>query len=509
MAVPVSISSQRTAARQATGALREVLCGAVLCSAMLLTQSALGQTLLPLPFIADTFGLQDEPGQQSWFVSAFSLTVGTFVLPSGRLGDMYGHRRMMQVGFAWFAVWEMASGLVGQYTTSYIAYDITRGLIGIGPAILLPNAVAILARLYAPGSTRKSIAFCSFAATAPGGCVLGGLFATLLADNRSLGWPWSCYVFAIVLAVLLAASFVVVPSDEDIAAIVKRDQGAGPEEQRRFDFAGTLLGVSGLVLFNFAFNQAIVVGWTPAYVYVLLIVGLLLLVAFVAAEAHAQDPLVPLDVFTLRGSLILGCIAFGWSSFGVWLFYTIRFIQDLRHHSVLSSVGQLSPCAASGVVAAFLSAYLLGRIKPAFVMLIAMCCFCAGNVLIATQPVGQTYWIQTFLATIVTPFGMDMSFPSGSILISNALPAHRQGTAGSLVNTVVNYSIAFGLGLAGTVELQVRGQETDGERGYRGALYLGIGFAGLGILCALIHLLIDYRPRAPLDEEKLHRASHP
>lgn len=489
------------------GAAQEVVCVAVLCSSMLLTQSALGQTLVPLPFISATFGLENEPRQQSWFISAYSLTVGTFVLPSGRLGDMFGHRKLLQIGFAWFAFWEMVSGLVGQYTTSYIGYDITRGLIGIGPAILLPNAIAILARLYPPNSIKKSIAFCSFAATAPGGCVVGAVFASLLADNPSLGWPWSCYIFAIVLFIVLLSTFAVIPTDAEVAAIVKRDQGAPPDERRKFDVWGTVLGVSGLVLFNFAFNQSIVVGWAPPYVYVLLIVGLLFLAVFVYAEAHAEDPLLPLKIFNLRSSLILACIAFGWSSFGIFLFYMVRFVQDLRHHSVLSSAAQLAPCAVAGILAAFTSAYLLSRIKPALVMLLAMCAFCAGNALIAFQPVSQTFWLQTFLAVIITPFGMDMSFPSGSIIISDALSPHQQGTAGSLVNTVVNYSIAFGLGLAGNVELQLNRNGMDLERGYRSALYLGIGFAALGILCALVHLFFDIlqeRQSSPLltDEER-------
>jgi MFS family permease len=88
-------------------------------------------------------------------------------------------------------------------------------------------------------------------------------------------------------------------------------------------------------------------------------------------------------------------------------------------------------------------------------------------------------------------------------LISNALPAHQQGTAGSLVNTIVNYSIAFGLGLAGTVEQQVNRNGTDIERGYRGALYLGVGIAGLGIACALLHLLLDvFSPESKPSEQK-------
>jgi MFS family permease len=475
---------------------REALGVAVLCSAMLLTQSALAQTVIPLPFIAPTFGVQNSAGQQSWFTAAYSLTVGTFVLPSGRLGDMYGHRFMVQVGFAWFAMFEMVAGLIGQYTRSHVAFDVCRGLIGIGPAILLPNAIAILARLYAPGSGKKMVSFCSYAATAPNGFVLGAIFSVLIARNSKLGWYWGFYIFAITLVVIFVLSFFVIPNDEQIEQRVKHWSGGDEDREmaakRSFDFVGTILGVSGLVLFNFAFNQALVVGWQTVYVYVLLIIGVVLFIGFCYSQRRVKDPLVPPETFKVRTSLVLGCIAFGWSSFGTFVFYSVRFLADLRQHSPLSVVAQFAPCCVSGIVAAFSSVYLLQKIRPAWVMLGAMCAFCAGNALVGTMPIGQTYWIQMFLAVAITPFGMDMSFPSASIIVSDSLPPERQGTAGSLVNTIVNYSIAFGLGLAGTVELQVNKGGQDLERGYRGALYMGIGLAGLGILCALTLLLVDH-----------------
>lgn len=482
------------ASRHTLSQIREWTGILVLCSAMLLTQSGLAQTVIPLRYIAETFKVQDSPGQQSWFTAAYSLTVGTFVLPSGRLGDMYGHVFMVKIGFAWFAIMEMIAGLIGQFSPSLVGFDVVRGLIGIGPAILLPNAIAVLARLNPPGSLSKMISFCIYAATAPNGFILGGVFSALLSKNPDLGWYWSFYIFAIVLVFILITTFFVIPSDKKIEERVASwpaKEEIEAEHKRHFDPIGTLVGVSGLILFNFAFNQALVVGWPTVYVYVLLIVGVLMFVLFIFVEGRVKDPLVPLEVFQVKTSLVLGCIALGWSSFGTFVFYGVRFLQELRHHSPLSTVAQFTPCGVAGILAAFVSVFLLQKISPAWVMLGAMCAFCAGNALVATMPIDQIYWIQIFIATAITPFGMDMSFPSASIIISDALPPHRQGTAGSLVNTIVNYSIAFGLGIAGTVELQVNRNNTDVERGIRGALYVGIGLAGLGIICALTLLFVD------------------
>ena len=125
-------------------------------------------------------------------------------------------------------------------------------------------------------------------------------------------------------------------------------------------------------------------------------------------------------------------------------------------------------------------------------MTIALCMFLVGATLVATLPVHQIYWAQLFVTGIVAPFGMDMSFPSATLIVSDSVDKAHQGVAASLVNTIVNYSISLGLGFAGTVEVNVA--KGDLLRGYRGALYMGIGLDCLGIFLALAFLLKSYWP---------------
>jgi len=103
----------------------------------------------------------------------------------------------------------------------------------------------------------------------------------------------------------------------------------------------------------------------------------------------------------------------------------------------------------------------------------------------------------------------DMSFPSATIVLSNSMPREHQGVAASLVNTLVNYSISIGLGLAGTVETQVNRGGKDVLRGYRGAAYMGTGLSALGVLVALL-FVIQSRPsrlnRIKVEEEQEARA---
>lgn len=88
-----------------------------------------------------------------------------------------------------------------------------------------------------------------------------------------------------------------------------------------------------------------------------------------------------------------------------------------------------------------------------------------------------------------------MSFPAATIILSEALPKEHQGLAASLVNTVINYSISIGLGIAGTVQSQISPGTTEQEilKGCRSAFYVGIGLSGLGVLVATLFVLDDNR----------------
>ena len=143
----------------------EILFVGIICLAQLTTQAGFGQALLILHDIGQSFNIS-TPGELSWLVAGYSLTVGTFILVSGRLGDIFGYKRMLLIGYAWFSIWSMIAGLA-IYSGS-VLFIFARVLSGIGPAILLPNGVALLGASYANGSPRKDMVFALFGACAPG-----------------------------------------------------------------------------------------------------------------------------------------------------------------------------------------------------------------------------------------------------------------------------------------------------------------------------------------------------
>jgi hypothetical protein len=117
-----------------------------------------------------------------------------------------------------------------------------------------------------------------------------------------------------VLFVYTATSFLILPPDEHDPAMAA--------SKPTFDFVGTITGVSGLVLFNFAWNEAGVISWNVPYTYILMIVGILLLAAFVYIEKHVtRHPLVPINMLSKEAVFALSIIACGWASFGIWVYY--------------------------------------------------------------------------------------------------------------------------------------------------------------------------------------------
>ena len=456
---------------------------AVLCSAQLMTQAGLALSVAPMHIIATSFGT-NNPGELSWFTAGYSLTVGTFILVAGRLGDVFGHKRFFVGGFAWYSLWSLVAGF--SVYSGQILFDFSRAMQGIGPAFMLPNAIAILGRAYEPGR-RQDMVFSLFGATAPGGFVLGAVFSSLLSQR--LWWPWAYWIMCLACCLLAVAGFLVIPPEQHRSAQAPSNSSIWS----RVDALGSVTGVAALVLFNFAWNQGPTVGWTVPYTYITLVLGIGLFIAFYVIETKADSPLIPFGVLKANSLFALGCIAAGWASFGIFILYVWNFLEILRVQSPLLTSAQFSVVAISGLCAALTTGFVLSRIPASVVMLIAMTCFTVGGVLLATLPIEQTYWAQTFVCFLVLPWGMDMSFPAATIILSRSMPKEHQGLAASLVNTVVNYSISIGLGFAGTVEYNVNHGGTDILLGYRGAWYMGVGLAGLGIIVALSYCVVEQR----------------
>lgn len=481
---------------------REILFISIVCCAQLFTQAGLGQGISILYSIGEHYNITN-PAELSWLIAGYSLTVGTFILPSGRLGDIFGHKKILLIGFAWFGLWSLICGAA--YYSNQVLFIFARVLQGIGPAIVLPNGLAIFGRYYPPGQ-RKSMVFAIFGACAPTGSVLGSAGAALFDLTF---WPWAFWTLGIILFVVTGLGLYIIPDEElEPHEQQERENRTWGQTFEALDPWGALTGVLALVLFNFAWNQAPIYGWNQPYIYVLLIIGCLFVPVFFYIETRvSSNPLIPFDALTSNVAFVLGAVGLGWATFGIWFYYIWSFNEVLRGASPLLATAYVSPVVVSGSIAAITTGILLERIRPAWILSGALVAYLVGVILIMTTPVDQIYWAQIFVSAVITPWGMDMSFPAGTLIVSNSVERKHQGIGASLVNTVVNYSISLGLGFAGTVESHVNnGGRTPQDilLGYRGAWYMGTGLAGLGIFVCIIFLIKSYKKPlgAPNHEEK-------
>lgn len=276
---------------------------------MFTNQVGLGNTLATVGVIGESFGITNQ-GQLSWLVAGYSLTIGTFILIGGRLGDEFGNKKLYIIGMAWYALWSMVAGT--SVYSSHVLFIFARVFQGMGPALTMPNALAIMGQSHSPGP-RKNMAFAWFAGSAPFGAIAGFLFGGLFA---LAWWPWIYWSQAIALAGVTIFAAWAVP------ALPVPPNQARPIREKLIDMdiPGMLTGVTALVLFNFSWNQAVVVGWRQPYVYVCLILGLLFAAVFFAIEIHwAKTPIVPIHAFNADIAFVFACTATGWACFGIWV----------------------------------------------------------------------------------------------------------------------------------------------------------------------------------------------
>lgn len=489
---------------QALQGARECVFVFCVCMAQFLCQAGLSSCLAPLDIISQQFHL--NPGQASWLIAGFSLTCGTLILVAGRMGDLFGHRAMVLGGWAWFGIWSVATGCSAW--SGYMLLVISRTMQGIGPAILLPNSLALLGTAYPPGK-KKTLFFSLFGLSAPLGAFLGGVISAALATHA--WWPWAFWVNAAFCAVLLLLCIWSLPRSNNLADVKASDGLSSASlsmpthSDRRpssgkssllssLDPGGSMLGVTALILINVAFNQAPIVGWGRDYVITLLVLGVLLAASFFLFELCAtKHPLLAKEILNSSTAYMLGCMGAGWAGFTVWLYYGQWRIYSLRNQPPLVAALQFLPCPISGGIAAFSMGWLLPHLGPACTMLIAMLAFTLGPLLASLAPLHQTYFGLTMVSVAVMPIGMDLSMPSATILLSDAVGTAQQGVVASLVCTVINYTGSLSLGVAATIEQHVVSALPPGDestlRGYRGALYLAIGLGALGTMIALVYAL--------------------
>ncbi|KAK3935941.1 major facilitator superfamily domain-containing protein [Diplogelasinospora grovesii] len=420
------------------------------------------------------------PGQANWMAASFALTQGAFVLISGRLGAVYGHQRILLLGLSVIVFFSLING----FCTTYNTFVAARAFTGIGGGLIMPNAVAMITIMLPPGRSRN-ITTGIFAGSAPIGgwlgILLGGIFTQLT------NWQYLFWFLAGLGTVVGGGLWWLFPREQPV------DKGG------KIDYIGAALGLSGMILFNVVWNQAPSVGWSTPYEIVLLLLSLALFGSFLLWESRCKEPIMPLSIFTKAptfGALVL-VVLLSYMSFGISLWYMIAWQQLVRGWTVMELAVGWIPFGLGAATAVLFAAWLIPRLAAQWIMAIGVAATLVANLLLATMPEQQNYWIQTFPAILISSTCPDFVYVAAQIIASNSVGRREQGIAGSLIGTLNLYGNALGLGFAGTIETEVHKYPGSTQvKGYRAALFFGFALA-------VAALMLDFAwVRMPKDDRE-------
>ncbi|MEV0371986.1 MFS transporter [Streptomyces sp. NPDC050636] len=444
----------------------------VVCAGQFLVVLDVSVVNVALPAVRSGLGLS-ELGLQ-WIVNAYVITFAGFMLLGGRAADLFGRKRIFVLGLALFTVASLGGGLA-QEPWQLIA---ARTIQGVGAAVLSPATLTILTTSFPAGPARTR-AIATWTAVGAGGGAVGGLVGGVL--TQCLSWRWVLLINVPVGALVLAGA---------VLWLTESRQGAG----RRLDVPGALLVTGGLGLVAYGIVQTETHGWTSASALLPLGAGLVVVAAFIAVEARAKAPLMPLGLFRLRSvsSANAAMVLAGAAMFSMWYFLSL-YMQNVLSYSPLQAGLSFIPHSLTIVLGSKIAPRLMKRLGAKTLAV-------AGAVISACGMVWQGAMGAdgTYLGTLLGP-GILMALGAGltatpvaSIATSGADPAD-QGLVSGLINTSRQMGGALGLSVLSTVATSRIGNGHGPA-----ALAGGYGLAfqvGSAVLLGSILLMVIALPR--------------
>lgn len=444
---------------------------AVLCGVLFLDGLDVSMVGMALPSIRDELGLTTS--QLQWVVSGYVLGYGGLLLLGGRAADLLGRRRVLLVGLSVFVVASAIGGLVNDGTLLVV----TRVLKGMSAAFTAPAGLSIITTTFAEGPNRNR-ALAYYTATGASGFSLGLVFGGLLTE---LGWRWTFLLpVPFALAILLLAPRVI-PRDRIIPGAAKR----------RYDVAGAVTITAAMLLLVRTVVEAPELGWGDPVIVGSFLLVLALLVAFVAIEMRAPQPLVRLGILR-TGSLVRANLGMA-TMFGAYVgfqFVGTLYLQTMHGWSPVETALAFLP---GGALVAFGSPRigpLIDRFGTARIIAAGMVAFVIGYLLFLRLD-GSPSYVGLMLPTmLLIGVGFALCFPAQNVQAVAGVPDHEQGLASGLVNTSFQLGGAIGLAIVTAV---VAG-ETSVDA-FRPAIAVVAGLAALGLLVSLVGLIPAARDR--------------
>ncbi|MGK5555126.1 MFS transporter [Actinomadura kijaniata] len=454
---------------------------AVLCAGSLMIILDGSIVTVALPAIQADLGF--TPSGLSWTVNAYLIPFGGLLLFAGRLGDLVGRRRMLVTGLAVFTA---ASVLCGTAWEPWVLLA-ARFAQGVGGAMASAVGLGMIVTLFPePGERARAIG--AFAFTGAAGASVGQVLGGVLTDT--LGWNWVFYINLPIGA--LAVAFALVT--------LENDRGLGL--RRGADALGAVLVTAGVMTGVYVIVRVEHAGWTSAATLGLGALSVALLAAFVARQATAATPLLPLRVLRSRNvwgaNLIQMLMVAALFSFQ---FLIALYMQNVLKYGASATGSAMLPAAvAIGAVSLVVSARLITRFGERTVLLAGLVLLLAARLLLLRLPVDGTFLVDLLPAMLLSG-GFGLAMPALTALGMSGARPEDAGVASGLFNTTQQIGGALGVAALTTVAAArseaLGGTVTALNSGYR----LGFGIGGILLVAALVLAVAVLRTPRPARRE--------
>ncbi|KAF9701203.1 hypothetical protein EKO04_000213 [Ascochyta lentis] len=458
--------------------LQECLFVLSVTMAVAMTSILTGAITVMSSFAARDLGMTNA--EITWMNAAASLSAGALLLFFGSIADLFGRKSMFIGSMFFFSILCLGTG----FAKDGITLDVLCGILGIFSASAVPPAQGILGTIYDKPSPRKNKAFGCFSAGNP----LGFVFGTILSGLFTQLFNWRASFFLIAITYFLTSIVAALTVPVDTMPKQKFDQ----ETLKKLDLPGTGMTIAGIGMFCAALSLAgdAPNGWKTPYVLVLLILGLLLIVAFVVWELKYPYAIVDMNVFKDRDfSLLLLILSFGYLGFPVLSFWLALYFQTELGYSALMTGVHLLPMVGVGLLANAVAALIQHKVSNKLLMGIGAWAYVVSFILAAVQRYGDSYWAFSFPALCLCVVGADFQFIVANMYVLSSMPANKQSISGSLLQTLTRLCIAVGYGIATAIFDAV--ESNPSKSGYyannvvepfAAVFWFAVGVAFIGVL---------------------------
>ena len=431
-----------------------------------------------------------------WTVTAYGLTLAGFLMLSGRVGDIYGHKKLFVIGVMLFSLTSLTGGLAPSDTVLILA----RAVQGLGAAMASAAGLSILVAVFSEGKERNHALSIFAAVTGLGsasGMILGG------AITATLGWRW---VFEINVPIGIALSLLSIR----FILLKTTTTTKHARENKHLDILGAVSVTTGLMLLVYALNIAQNIGIGSFETVELLLLSVIVLAAFVLIEYRSKAPLMPLG-FLRRGS-IFGANALALLQLGAFVamtFILTNYFQQALGYSALSTGLAFLPMSIVFlIISGFLSARLVNRFGVKPILILGMVLQTVGYLLLSPISLSESYFGGLLGPMLLIGFGTGFGFTAINIAGLQGTRRGEEGLASGLINTSRQIGGPIGLAVLLTVANfetphTTTGQMVQSTAAAAAAMVTGFGYA---FLTAAMLTGIGIAFAVSLKQEKHHQA---